>query len=264
MSLTGKTLAGSYKDILQMNNSNSGLTTALRTVVDGEGTASALIISDDAVGVFPQNDDTTEALKVLSRGLATVFKVDTTNQLVTASGNIVNTQYANFGSSNIGNLAFLANTHHPIAFGTATGLSADNTNLCSFGTSTDPATTFTTAEGNATRASDLVPVMWRVPDAMSIDSVTSIEGADTATGDTTRMHLLSYDFTSGSTSALTSGTLLAHNSDVTNAGSEQAYLSSWTVDSAAVTAGKVILAFFRSDSISSDYSIQVTVKYHLT
>ena len=106
--------------------------------------------------------------------------------------------------------------------------------------------------------------MWRLPDAISIDSVTSIEGADTATGDTTRMHLFSYDFTSGSTSALSAGTLLAHNTDVTNAGSEQAYLSTWTVDSAAVAAGKVILAFFKSDSISSDYSISITVKYHLT
>ena len=106
--------------------------------------------------------------------------------------------------------------------------------------------------------------MWYVPDAITIDSVYSLEGADDATGDTTRMHLFSYTFTSGSTSALTSGTLLAHNSDVTNAGSEQAYLSTWTVDSSSVTAGKVILAFFESDSVNSDYSVNITVKYHLT
>ena len=69
---------------------------------------------------------------------------------------------------------------------------------------------------------------------------------------------------SGATNCLTSGTLLAHNSDVTNAGDEQPYLSTWTVDSAAVTAGKVILAFFKSDSINSDYSLNIKVKYHLT
>ena len=34
--------------------------------------------------------------------------------------------------------------------------------------------------------------------------------------------------------------------------------------SAAVAAGKVLLAFFKSDSINSDYSLQVTVKYLLT
>ena len=67
--------------------------------------------------------------------------------------------------------------------------------------------------------------MWYVQDNISIDAVTSIEGADAATGDTTRMHLFSYDFTSGATSCLTNGTLLAHNSDVTNAGSEQPYFN---------------------------------------
>ena len=41
-------------------------------------------------------------------------------------------------------------------------------------------------------------------------------------------------------------------------------LTSWTVDSAAVASGKVILAFFRSDSVNSDYSVNITVKYHLT
>ena len=92
----------------------------------------------------------------------------------------------------------------------------------------------------------------------------SIEGADAATGDTTRMHLMSYDFASGVTNCLTNGTLLAHNSDVTNAGSEQPYLSTWTIDSSSVASGKVILALFRSDSINSDYSVNIKVKYHLT
>ena len=77
------------------------------------------------------------------------------------------------------------------------------------------------------------------------------------------MHLKSFTFTSGATSCLTAGALLAHNSDVTNAGSEQAYKSTWTVDSASVDANKVILAFFESDSVNSDYSINITVKYHL-
>ena len=81
--------------------------------------------------------------------------------------------------------------------------------------------------------------------------------------DVTRMHLKSFSFSSGSTSCLTNGTLLAHNSDVTNAGNEQAYLSSWTVDSADVDAAKVILCFFRSDSVNSDFSLNVTVKYFI-
>ena len=262
MSLTGKTLAASYKDILQVDNSNSGVTTSLKNVKDGEGTQSALNISDDNVRIVPNNDDSTFTLQVRTNSGTVVLAVDTTNELVVASGNNVNTQYATFTIGNNEASAFGDDTHQAIPFSNANyGISSGIPN---FGTSTDPATSFTTAEGTATRASDLVPVMWYISDAISIDSITSIEGADTATGDTTRMHLFSYDFTSGSTSALTNGTLLGHNSDVTNAGSEQAYLSSWTVDSAAVAAGKVILAFFKSDSISSDYSISITVKYHLT
>ena len=263
MSLTNKTIANSYKDLLQVDNSNNGIGTSVGVVKDGEGTSSAVAISDDHLVVRPNNDNTTTTLNIRTAGGDSVLVVDTTNEIVKASGNIVNTQYANFGSYSTATAGFAINTHHPLLFATA-GLPTDVSNPPAFGTGTDPATTFTTAEGNGTRASDLVTLLWYVNDAISIDAIKSIEGAVTATGDTTRMHLFSYDFTSGATACLTNGALVAHNSDVTNAGSEQPYLSTWTVDSATVTAGKVILAFFRSDSINSDYSLQVTVKYHLT
>tara|TARA_A100001201_G_scaffold23322_2_gene26589 strand:- start:16869 stop:17654 length:786 start_codon:yes stop_codon:yes gene_type:complete len=261
MSLTGKTLANTYKDLLQVDNSNNGIGTATRNIKDGEGTGSCAYISDDNLVVRPQNDDTTKALRVRAVDGTTVLAVDTTNQLVVASGNNVNTQYATFSVGNSNSSSFASGNHHPLPFNGSYGSLGD---FPTFGSATEPKVVFSTAEGGDTRASCLVPCLWYLPDAISIDSITSIEGADTATGDTTRMHLFSYDFTSGSTSALTNGTLLAHNSDVTNAGSEQAYLSSWTVDSAAVASGKVILAFFQSDSINSDYSINITVKYHLT
>ena len=263
MSLSGKTLANTYKDLLQVDNSNSGVDGVTRRIKDGEGTESALTLSDDIVGVQPVNDDTSAAFLVVSNGGTTVFHVDTTNQLVSASGNYVNTQYATFSIGYSETATFVDDTPHPIPFSSANyGTSGSIPDL--FGTGTDPATTYTTADSAKDRASDLVPCLWYINDDISIDAIKSIEGADTAVGDTTRMHLFSYTFTSGSASALTSGTLLAHNSDVTNAGCEQAYLSTWTVDSAAVTAGKVILAFFRSDSVNADYSLQVTVKYHLT
>ena len=258
MSLTGKTLANTYKDLLQVDNSNNGVDTVLRNVKDGEGTSSSLYISDDSVRVFPTNDDTTSALSVRSNSGSDVLRVDTNNQLVVASGNNVNTQYANFSVVTTHFSSASANQHYAVPY--ANGNNASTTTYIDLGSGTDPATSYTTS----TDAYKLVPVMWYVPDAISIDAVYSTEGADAATGDTTRMHLFSYDFTSGSTSALTNGTLLAHNSDVTNAGYEQVYLSTWTVDSAAVASGKVILATFRSDSVNSDYSLNITVKYHLT
>jgi len=264
MSLTNKTIANSYKDLLQVDNSNNGVDGNTRKIKDGEGTISALSLSDDIVAIAPVNDDTAATFIVTNLAGTTFFAVNTSNNQVQALGNNLNTQYAIFGVGNTQTANFVDDTHHPIPYSNSIYGTSLSGHVPVFGTSTDPATTFTTAEGNGTRASDLVPCLWYVNDDISIDAIKSIEGADTATGDTSRMHLFSYDFTSGATSCLTAGALVAHNNDVTNAGSEQPYLTTWTVDSAAVTAGKVILAFFKSDSINSDYSVNITVKYHLT
>ena len=267
MSLTGKTKAGSYKDLLQMNNSNNGVNTSANRVVDGEGTESAIYLSDDSLTVRPVNDDTSTALFVRSQGGTPLLAVDTANSVVRAGLNqdTVNTQYAHFGilSANLGGSAFADDTHHPLVFNG--GVHSDSSNPPAFGTGTDPATTFTTAEANATRASDLVPMMWRVPDDITIDEIKHFEGADTATGDmATRMHLMYYNFSSGNTNCLTAGAVAANTSaDNSNAGSEQPYLKDWTIGTADIDAGKVLLCMFRSDSINSDYSISVTIKYHL-
>ena len=173
------------------------------------------------------------------------------------------TLYADFGIGSSDSANYVINEHYPIPFATNSLGGAGAQDNINFGTSGEPATSFTTSDSAGNYASDLVPALWYLPDNIYIDAVYSIEGADNATGDTTRMHLYSYTFASGSTSVLTSGTLLAHNSDVTNAGNEQAYLSTWTVDSTSVSSGKVVVATFESDSINSDYTINVKVKYHL-
>ena len=264
MSFTDKKISEVYKDILHTDNSNTGISSSIKQVTCGDGDLTALSLSTQNVKAQPDTDSTTNTAIYDADGNALVT-VDSNNDLVILGigQHTANTQYANFGIGASDSLVYLADTHYPMPFsGVSIGSFAIQDNI-TFGTGTDPATTFTTADGAATDASLLVPVMWFVPDNITIDGVTSFEGATAATGDTTRMHLFSYTFASGSTSALTSGTLLAYNSDVTNAGSEQAYKSTWTVDSASVDANKVILAFFRSDSVNSDYSVSITVKYHL-
>lgn len=47
--LTGRDLADTYKDLLQVSNSNAGITTTLTAVEDGEGTASKLKLSTTAI-----------------------------------------------------------------------------------------------------------------------------------------------------------------------------------------------------------------------
>jgi hypothetical protein len=49
--LTGQSIASTYKDLLQVSNSNSGITTSLTAISDGEGTASGLEISDSFINI---------------------------------------------------------------------------------------------------------------------------------------------------------------------------------------------------------------------
>ena len=257
--LTGKTPFVTYKDLLKIENSNSGIDDTLRQIESGNGVGSALYIEKNSTKIVPTTDDSA-LLDVQNVAGSSKFKVDSSTPLVQALGHSVNTQYAYFGTNYIDVSGLAANTHYPIPFGMGTTSGSSDVD---FGTGTDPDDTFTTANTGTQYASQLVPVLWRVPDNITIDSVTHVEGADAATGDTTRMHLKSFTFTSGATACLTAGTLLAHSSDITNAGNEQPYLETWSLDSADVDANKVILCFFRSDSVNSDFSINVTVKYHL-
>ena len=261
MSLTDKTISTTYKDILNIDNSNVGFDTNIDQIKSGNGAGSSLYLSKNNLKVQPTADSTTNSV-IYDKDGNILFQIDSSNDSVKALGNHVNTQYAYFGINYTQSSTYAANTHYTVPFNTDSAGTAGSD--VDFGTGTDPDDSFTTAHTDTQYASQIVPMMWRIPDNITIDSISHIEGADTATGDTTRMHLKSFDFTSGSTSCLANGTLLAHNSDVTNAGNEQAYLSSWTIDSASVASGKVILCFFRSDSVNSDYSLNVTIKYHLT
>ena len=64
MSLTNRTKASSYKDLLQMNNSNSGVDANTRNVVDGEGTASAISLSSEKVAIKPDSTDSIAAFLI--------------------------------------------------------------------------------------------------------------------------------------------------------------------------------------------------------
>ena len=261
MSFTGTSPKNTRKDITYVDNNNSGVTTSVKRIKTGSGSDTSTLISDRHLKVLPSTDST-ETFEVNNASNTNKFRIDTTNNSVKALSHQVNTQYANFGISSGLTASYLVNTHYPIGFAgnNQSAVLQDNMTL---GTGTDPATTFTTADGSTTDASLVVPVLWFVPDNITIDLVNSFEGCDNATGATTRMHLMSYDFNSGSTSCLTNGALIAHNSDVTNAGSEQAYRSTWTVDSADVSGDKVLIATFLTTDVTGDYSASINVKYHL-
>ena len=260
MSLTGKTKASSYKDILQMNNSNSGITNAPKSVVDGEGTVSALLLSDDSLIVDPQEHDGTTTFLVQDKDNNTLFAVDTINDVVKAGAgqHIVNTNIQQFGLSSYVGLpsasdtwTALANPTHRLQVGVTAG------------TGSTPATSVTIA----TTADDMVGIMWYVPFNISIDSCNVWLGADAASGDVVKFSVMSYtvDSANGSTGGdLSSGVEnCVSPSTITGAGYEQAYYQALTVSTADVDAGKVICAFVSQDGTNSDLSVNMQLVYHL-
>ena len=261
MSFTGKSLKDVYKDVLQTDNSNSGLSTTIKQIKCGDGDSTALYLSTQNVKMQPASDSTTNTVINDKDGNALVA-VDSTNDLVKAGigQHTVNTQYAQFGIGSGDSVwaGASAGNHYAVPFN-----SIATQALVGGGTGTDPATSFTIS----TTADDMVGVMWYLLDNITIDRVIWWSGGDAATGETTRAHLMSYTVDSGNSATsgdLSSGAVVAYSSDVTNAGYEQAYYNQMTISTADVNAGKVLMFFFRADStVNSDYTINATVKYHL-
>ena len=268
-SFTGKTFSTFYKNILALaNNSYTGMGTSGVRVTDAEGNGSAIMLSDDVVHIFPNNDNTVNTLSVGNAALNEIFAVDTTNSKVKigTTGTAANTQYAHFGIDNTVSSLWADDTHYAVPFQTnfsagSTAVSMGTATSSSFN-DTNPATTLTITN----TAMSVVQHYWYVMDDITIDAVKWFHAADTATGEDVAAHLMSYtvDTANGSTGGdLSSGTVLADGATITNAVYEQIYYQGMTIQSANVDAGKVIIFTFAQDAENSDYSVNATVKYHI-
>ena len=273
VSKTEKTYASRYKtDISVSQTTNTGFDSTTRVLCSGDGADSAISASDDVLSVQPVNDDTTGTMIVKNNAGNNILAVDTTNSKVLAGASqvAVNTQNQTFGI--LGTLGLwssaLADTHYAMPFAGMPGLTttigsyAMGSSTSSSFNDTNPASSLTITA----TAMDIVTTYWYVMDDITIDAVKWFHAADTATGDSTAAHLMAYtvDITKSSTGGdLSSGVVVADGSIITNAGYEQIYYQSMTIQSADVDAGKVILFTFASDTVNSDYSINATVKYHI-
>ena len=261
-SFTGNSLKDVYKDILQTDNSNSGLSTSIKQIKCGDGDGTSLYLSTQNAKIQPAADSTTNTVINDTDGNALVT-VDSTNDLVKAGigQHTVNTQYTHFGIGSGDSVwaGSAAGTHYAVPL---KGLQTQA--LVSGDTGTDPVTSFTIA----TTGDDMTACVWYVMDDITVDRIVWFSGGDASTGEATRAHLLYYtmDVANGSTSGnLSSGTVIGASSDITNAGYEQVYYNQMTLTSDVdVDAGKAIMFFFRADStVNSDYTINATIKYHL-
>ena len=271
MSFTGKSPADTYKDIAYIDNNNSGITTTLKTIKTGEGSSSALSVSDRSLQV-KSNTNNTVALDVQNTSGTSKLVVDTSTPSVKALGHFVNTQYANFGVafSDTAPSGFSDDTHYAIPFGgaytggvTAASYAMGTATTSSFN-DTEPASSLTIAD----TAHEIVRCYWFIMDNITVDRVVWWQSADASAGSSTAAYLMSYavDTSTGSTGGdLSSGTKIASSSTVTNAGYEQAYYNQMTINSANITAGEVVLfTFCFDDTEATDYTLNATIKYHLT
>lgn len=264
MSLTGKTLASTYKSLLRVNDDTNGIDTNLETVTDGEGTVSSISLSDDRLAVQPQVHDTTTTFRVNDKDANALLTVDATNDLVKAGigQHIVNT--------NIKQFSLFAGTAAPSTADTWTGLqSTGNTKsiaVLTNGTGSTPATTLT-VDGSTIIASTTTMYYWYVPFNITIDACNVWFGADANTGDVVKFSVMSYgiDKSNGSTGGdLSSGVEnCVSPATITGAGDEQMYYQELTISSANVDGGDVITAWVAQDGTNSDLSVNLQLVYHL-
>ena len=268
VSKTGKTPASYYKsDVSVSQTSNAGFDSQTRIICSGDGADSALSLSDDVLSVQPVNDDGNTFL-VKSNAGNNILAVDTTNSkvLVGASQVAANTQYAHFGMANDTSASWIADTHFAVPF---SSIETSSSQYIAMGSSTSSSFNDTNPATSLTLTANIhiyVNYYWYVMDNITIDAVKWLHAADAEEGDSTAAHLMAYtiDTANGSTGGdLSSGVVVADGATETNAGYEQIYYQSMTVQSADVDAGKVILFTFASDTVNSDYSINATVKYHI-
>ena len=253
MALTDKTIAATYKDLLHLNNSNSGATANGTVVQDGEGTNTGLTLGTDKTKFTPGTDSTTTMLVSNAAG-TNIFNIDSTNSAVKAGSTLsnINTQYLRFSANDID----VDNGTHigvPVAGQVANA-------AVTFGTGINPSAPSVSNNGD-----DWIHYLHYVDVNMTVDSVAVLVGATTATGDSINFHLLNLATGDSSTVDEWSGTtIVADQSSATvNAGYEQFYRVILDIQSADIDAGNYLALTIEGNGTNSDYSVNALVRYHL-
>jgi hypothetical protein len=87
--LTGKTIANTYKDLIQVSNNNSGVDETMRTVSDGEGTNTALMLSNAGVNINGTFELNGEALTVNASAINNMADIGSATGIIAVnSGNV--------------------------------------------------------------------------------------------------------------------------------------------------------------------------------
>ena len=260
-SFTGKTFSNFYKNILGIDQStNTGVDATTRTVQDGAGNTTAISLSDDVLSVQPITDNTVGAMLVKNQGGSNILAVDTTNSkvLVGSSQTATNTQILQYSCQQ---MSPVAGSHMVLQAFPSTSYSAVATEEV-LGTGANPSTSYDMSTGSD--AQSWTNLLWRVPFNITIDSASVFFGTAAASTDTYNFHVISYaiDTDNGGTAGDLSDGVVVLDTGTQTADRTGVFYLGFTVQSADVDAGRVLMATLESDGTDS-MSAALTVVYHI-
>tara|TARA_R110002020_G_scaffold10104_7_gene39190 strand:+ start:4049 stop:4813 length:765 start_codon:yes stop_codon:yes gene_type:complete len=253
MALTDKSIESTYKDILQIENSNSGLESTGNMVKDGDGNSSNLLLGTVRTAILPTVNSSAN-FSVKNAGGDFVFKVDGTNKQVKVNETqlTANTQYLRFSANDI-------NVDNGTHIGVPVAGQVANTAV-TFGTAGDPV-----APTVANNGDDWVHYLHYVDTNITVDAVNILVGGQAATGDSLNFHLCNIATSDTTVVNSWSGTTIVADTPVflSNQGYEQFNRLTLNMQSTDVDAGNYLALTIEGNGTNSDYSINAIVRYHL-
>ena len=255
----GKTYASFYKNDLAVNqSSNTGVDSNTRAIHDGAGNSTSISLSDDVLSVQPVNDNTTGAMLVKNQGGSNILAVDTTNsKVLLGASQVPPTLFKEMG---LYDFSPTAGYHYPLIANTmfvptgATAFAGDN----DWGNGADPATTLDVS--GLTAQENAIAVYWYLENNITLDSVRFMATADGSA--TLNFHLFAYTLdTSSNHGDLSSG--VVHANGTVAATATTIKTGTFTLDTADIDAGKVVVGFVENVTDTSDVSISFNIKYHI-
>ena len=255
----GKTYASFYKNDLAVNqSSNTGVDSNTRAIHDGAGNSTSISLSDDVLSVQPVNDNTTGAMLVKNQGGSNILAVDTTNsKVLLGASQVPPTLFKEMG---LYDFSPTAGYHYPLIANTmfvptgATAFAGDN----DWGNGADPATTLDVS--GLTAQENAIAVYWYLENNITLDSVRFMATADGSA--TLNFHLFAYTLdTSSNHGDLSSG--VVHANGTVAATNSTIKTGTFTLDTADIDAGKVVVGFVENVTDTSDVSISFNIKYHI-
>ena len=130
------------------------------------------------------------------------------------------------------------------------------------GNGTDPATTLDFSALTDTDTEDTIAAYWYVPINCTITEVKALATTDGTTSETLRFHVMQYDLdTSSQHGDLANGVLKASSADIASLTAASLKVGAFTLDSADLTAGKIVIVTIEADDASDKISAQVYINY---